>query len=91
MAHGSPSCWLWMLSLFKVWQLYLAFFFFLPKWLGKFWFWYMLFLFLILTMDYTDHVVQANFLQKNIYTKKEIYGKYIQIVLCNKGNMQIFF
>lgn len=42
-------------------------------------------------MDYTDHVVQANFLQKNIYTKKEIYGKYIQIVLCNKGNMQIFF
>lgn len=28
MAHGSPSCWLWMLSLFKVWQLYLAFFFF---------------------------------------------------------------
>lgn len=25
MAHGSPSCWLWMLSLFKVWLLYLAF------------------------------------------------------------------
>lgn len=27
-------------------------------------------------MDYIDHVVQANFLQKDI--KKEIYGKYIQ-------------
>lgn len=89
MAHGSPSCWLWMLSSFKVWLLYLAFFG--PEWSRDSVFLFLLFLFIfILTLDYIDHVVQANFLQKKD-NKKEIYGKYIQIVLCNKGNMQIFF
>lgn len=87
MAHGSPSCWLWMLSSLKVWLLYLAFFD--PEWSRDSVFCFC-FRFFYFTLDYIDHVVQANFLQKK-GTKKEIYGKYIQIVLCNKGNMQIFF
>jgi len=98
MAHGSPSCWLWMLSLFKVWLLYRAFFQ-IPSDSGYLFillFLFLLFIFfhyIILTLDYIEHVVKANFLQekKEKMLKKEIYGKYIQIVLCNKGNMQIFF
>ncbi len=77
-----------MLSSFKVWLLYLAFFL-VPSDPGILFF-VSVIPFFILTLDYIDHVVQANFLQKKD-TKKEIYGKYIQIVLCNKGNMQIFF
>lgn len=71
MAHGSNSCWLWMLSSFKVWLLYLAFL--VPSDLGILFFFcfcYSFFFFFFLTLDYIDHVVQANFLQKK-GTKKE--------------------
>lgn len=63
--HGSLPGWLWMLALFKVWQLYLAFW---SRSSQRFMETSFLFLvpFFILTQDYVEHVVPANFLWKYI-------------------------
>lgn len=94
MAHGSPSCWLWMLSLFKVWRLYVVFLFFLSQVI-----WGILVLVYVIPFFFNfDHGLYWPCSPSQLFTKKNIYilkkksmENTFKIVLCNKGNMQIFF